>query len=1126
MTGAKVKLVLLVLLTIILGIAIFQQRSYSNHERHFKILQSLQQVNHQVVILNELVLKANQGLLLNYDPVLKTTDQMESLLVNLKTMRPIGARPDMSVLEKDIVDLRQATEKFLSLNAVINNSLSFLTLLVEQYPKNEEAPKQEWFLVHQLLQQIVLFHRSHEKQAEHSIENLFNLFTDLEKASYPSESDQLRHILIHGRLIFEKTKSISQQIDNIFNSGVQPALNKLRLEYMDFYLLNRQQAQDNLTIIYIVAFLLIGLVIDFILALRKTANSLKRANQELHQEISFRQLAENKQKDEARFLQTILENISDAIVFRSPQGELKSMNSAAEQFLTVEVVEHNRQVSREIDFIQLMNSAYKNQELTLNKSRDNLKSYLLNASTVQDSGGNAAGAIICLRDISERKQAETEFRLAATAFEAHEGIMIANADYVVERVNLKFTEITGYTEKEILGKSLQSMQSKQHSDFFYQRIWSDVKVKGYWQGEIYNKRKNGELFQQWASISTVIDEDQNISHYVMHFRDVTEHRQQQEEIKRYADENKVLAEILKYTFFPFDEFLVKSAEKIMSVSWLNLTDKFGFFMLDNQHGKKLSKPAEEIDISEIIGLSSPNIAQRCLCGVSDPQGVIQIGADEDCRILSQNDIYAENSLLLPLKEDKQTFGILVLILNAGHEQMEHERKFLSRVTDVISLGISRKRAQENVEYIAYHDNLTELPNRLCLVNKLKSVIQENQFEHYFSALLLLDFDRFKTINDFFGNSTGDALLKEAAELFNSALLPNAFLAYLGGDEFVVLLTRLAPDEQYAMNEAERQAAALHTAVAGEITLSNQTLSLSLSIGGVIISPLDQDVEQIFQHAEMSMYKAKDMGRSCTQFFLPEMEIGARAKITMEKEFHAALASQQIEVYYQPQINSGGQLIGAEALARWRHPYRGFISPTDFIALAEETGDIISLGRQVLEDACQRIKQWEAAGLKHIAVNVSPVQFRQADFVSMVKNVIEQYDISPHQLMLELTENILVKNAEQVSKTMIELKALGIELSIDDFGTGYSSLSYLTRFPLDQLKIDKCFVDDIEQADNHRVIIEMIIALAERLNLDIVAEGVECVEQLSFLQDKGCFKYQGYYFNKPLSVEEFGRQYLA
>jgi len=300
----------------------------------------------------------------------------------------------------------------------------------------------------------------------------------------------------------------------------------------------------------------------------------------------------------------------------------------------------------------------------------------------------------------------------------------------------------------------------------------------------------------------------------------------------------------------------------------------------------------------------------------------------------------------------------------------------------------------------------------------------------------------------------------------------------------------------------------------------------MSAGVVIVSGEEDDLETLLTQADTAMYQAKAAGRNTVRFFLPEMQEKALARVLLEKDLRLALPHQELSIYYQPQMNVKGILIGTEGLLRWKHGEKGFISPFNFIPIAEETGLIIEIGQFVLRDACHKIIQWQACEtLAHIAVNVSAVQFRQQNYVDSVKNILEETQADPTKLTLELTEGILVDDVEQTIEKMQALKQLGIHFSVDDFGTGYSSLAYLKRFPLDQLKIDKSFVDDIFVDENDHVIIETIIAMADRLGFNLIAEGVETEEQLTYLKEHGCFNYQGYYFGKPVDANTFAKLYI-
>ena len=744
----------------------------------------------------------------------------------------------------------------------------------------------------------------------------------------------------------------------------------------------------------------------------------------------------------------------------------------------------------------------------------------------RDSNNQPKRMIGINTDITKHKQQEDSLRLAAIAFESCEGISITDVEGKIIWINQAFTEITGYSVDEIIGHIDTVLFADQQENDFHKKMWTQLSEKGSWQGERWDKRKNGESYLEWMNVSVVKNELNKVSHYVSHFRDITELRQQQQQITRKVDEEKVLADILQFSFLSLNEFLQKSSEIIVSLPWLKLKPKSGVFITE-EGTETLTLVCNHNLSPELLTLCAKVPFGKCLCGRAALSGEIQFSSCVDHRHETTfQGMQPHGHYNVPIKDGNKILGVLVLYLSHGHQQQEHEIGFLKRVADVLSLGISRKQAEQKVEYLAYHDGLTTLPNRLLLMDRLSQIIAVNKRQKYFAAILYIDLDRFKNTNDSLGHSVGDALLQEVANRFKHVLRQEDTVARLGGDEFVILLTNVPANRDAAIMEAQHVANKLHTAIAEEITVFEHSLFITLSIGVVVISGEEASTESVMMQADTAMYQAKANGRNGTQFFMPEMQTIAKVRLELEKDLRYALEKQEIHVFYQPQTNAKGELVGAEALIRWIHPQRGFVSPADFIPIAEETGIILAMGRFVLEDTCQRIIQWHSIdSLDHVAVNVSPVQFRQPDFVSTVQQVIDQTGIDANKLTLELTEGILVDNVEDVISKMQQLKQIGVHFSIDDFGTGYSSLAYLTKFPVDQLKIDKSFVDDIGKDEDDQIIIEIIIAMADRFRFNLIAEGVETSEQVAFLKERGCFNFQGYYFSKPLPSDEFSRKYF-
>ena len=447
-----------------------------------------------------------------------------------------------------------------------------------------------------------------------------------------------------------------------------------------------------------------------------------------------------------------------------------------------------------------------------------------------------------------------------------------------------------------------------------------------------------------------------------------------------------------------------------------------------------------------------------------------------------------------------------------------------RVFGVLRDVTERKQAEARIQHQAYHDGLTGLPNRTLLLDRLDFALSRARKLKHEGALLLIDLDRFKTINDSLGHGLGDQLLCEVAARLSEVTGEQDTVARIGGDEFVILLPNVGADTQSTARTAQAVASKVRAQLDQPIRIRDHELYVSPSIG-IAQFPLDhQDADVVLRHADTAMYQAKAAGRDAVRFFLPSMQAEADKQLLMEKDLRSALERNQMHLYFQPQIDQHGQVCGAEGLLRWEHPEQGLVPPDRFIPLAEETGLILPIGEWVLRTACTLITRWCDAGhkgvLRHVAVNVSPWQFRQPDFPSQVERILVDTGADPACLGLELTEGVVIDNVADTVSKMASLKALGVSISIDDFGTGYSSLSYLKRLPLDVLKIDKSFVDDVCVDESDAAIVETIIAMADHLGLSVIAEGVETDDQLHFLREKGCRCYQGYRFSRPLPVEAF------
>jgi len=437
----------------------------------------------------------------------------------------------------------------------------------------------------------------------------------------------------------------------------------------------------------------------------------------------------------------------------------------------------------------------------------------------------------------------------------------------------------------------------------------------------------------------------------------------------------------------------------------------------------------------------------------------------------------------------------------------------------------RKKHEDVIQHLAYHDALTNLPNRRLLLDRLQqALISANRHQHI-GALLFIDLDNFKKINDSQGHSGGDEVLKTLAKRITNHLRAEDTVARIGGDEFVVLLPYLTAEADTAKQRAEDLANKLLNLVTRPINTDDQPLQVTASIGVVNFpNNSENDAEKLISFADTAMYQAKEKGRNGVVYFEMSMADDATRQINLEKRLRSALENNELYLNFQPQYKGLQQLIGAEVLLRWNAPTYGLISPAEFVPILESSGLILDVGEWVMRQACQQLKQWIDAGLWDnnltLGVNISPVEFEQPYFVDRVAAILKETGVPPHNLDIEITEGTVINNIEQIIETLGALRTLGVKISIDDFGTGYSSLTYLKRLPIDMVKIDQSFVKDIPGDDSAGAIINTIISMAEHLNLDIIAEGIESIEQLQYLQANGCDKFQGFYFHRSMPEPEF------
>lgn len=579
-------------------------------------------------------------------------------------------------------------------------------------------------------------------------------------------------------------------------------------------------------------------------------------------------------------------------------------------------------------------------------------------TALPDSQGGLLGYLGIASDITERGRLEQELRIAAIAFESQAAILVTDAEQHILRINPAFTKLTGYSAAEAIGQKPSLLSSGRQDAQFYRAMWQSLKESGHWQGEIWNRRKCGEIYPEWLTISAVNDERGRLMHYVSTFSDIS-----------------------------------------------NL-----------------------------------------------------------------------------------------------------------------------KIAESEIHHLAFYDPLTTLPNRRLLLDRLEKARATSKRSGQIGALLIIDLDNFKTLNDTLGHDTGDGLLIEVANRLKQSIREGDTAARQGGDEFVVMLEELGGEISSASILAEAVAEKIRVALCEPYSLTNSHEHFhSASIGVSLFCGDDKSTEVLLKQADIALYKAKDAGRNTVRFFDNAMQTALDQRTSLEVGLRHALSRDEFLLYVQTQVDSARRVIGAECLLRWQPRGRVMVPPDDFIPLAEQSGLILPIGLWVLDFACAKLRRWAEQRQTrdlYLAINVSACQFRQPDFVSQVKAALNKHGANPRQLKLELTESLLLDEVDNVVGKMRALLDIGVRFSLDDFGTGYASLSYLKRFPFEQLKIDRSFVCNVTSDLDDAAIVSAIIVMGIALRLNVVAEGVETDAQLTYLLEHGCISFQGYLFGRPVPFAQF------
>ncbi len=677
---------------------------------------------------------------------------------------------------------------------------------------------------------------------------------------------------------------------------------------------------------------------------------------------NVKQASEAQRKYEAS-LSSMLDNLPSMAWLKNTEGRYLAVNQKfADACGKADVMELLGKTSVEICPEWMINRFYEDDQAIMESGKQALQElqivehgeerwYEVYRSPILDNHGEVLGITGYVRDITVRKKSEEQLRLTAKIFEnSHDSIIITDTKGTIISVNPAFTQITGYSAEEAVGQNPRILNSGKQSKEFYAAMWGELMKNGYWNGEVWNRRKDGASYAGRLSISALRDEGGRVTHYVGATSDITEF----------------------------------------------------------------------------------------------------------------------------------------------------------------------KLAQDRVRHLAYYDQLTGLPNGSLMRDRVNQLIISSQRDRREFALIFVDLDNFKNVNDSLGHHVGDLLLQTIAGRIRSSVRELDTVARMGGDEFVVVL----PD--VGAEGAQQVARKIIGQVTNSFGIGAHRISMTASAGIGVFPKDGADIESILKNAELALYRAKSKGKNDFAFFTEEMNILAIERLRMENDLRNALLNEDLVLYYQPQVSmTTRRIIGLEALVRWPHPSLNMIPPDQFIAVAEESDLIIQLGEWTIHEACRQMKQWQRHGLQllPVAVNVSAKQVRHSDFYDSVESALRKTGLESRFLELELTERAMMTDMDRTLDVMNRVGDMGVKFAVDDFGTGYSSLAYLKHLPLDKLKIDKSFVQDIAIDENDREISNTIIQLAHGLNLSVVAEGVETQQQMAILLGQGCDGAQGYLFSRPLPSHE-------
>ncbi|KRT54350.1 PAS domain S-box/diguanylate cyclase (GGDEF) domain [endosymbiont of Ridgeia piscesae] len=1053
-------------LLIIASILIFYAASWNggaqHHAQQSNMLLELKELDAR---LDRDVLRITSFLLVQYDPLVETTNRLRRLKERLGSPSK-GFYGSMDKLVDSALDAYwesmqeklQLLERIKSEAAVVRNGIHYLPLAAKGLEATNSKHYQE---VLQLLNQLYIYYlissTTRLQQIEQQIDRL------QQQAETQGEPQKvLRNILFHMSAILKGLSRLNRLKQRFIAIQTQQ-----RFDYLhDVYELHRTGDRRHTQQIS----MLLALALTVLLtSLWWLLSKLERAR--LTAETALKRLHDG------------VESLSEAFALFDAKGRLVLHNQRYRMFypwlgkqltqglaLTT-IQEQNGSQLQQAD----MDGQAIHEQLPLHLFMERLdqgKWYLASNNPTSEGG------LVCVRtDITETKRAELELRKLSRALEqSPASVLITDTEGTIEYVNPKFEQISGYSSEEAIGKNPRILKSGDKSREDYKELWETIKAGREWRGAFHNKRKDGTIYWESASISPLRNEGGEITHFIAVKEDITAQKRAEEQLRMNA------------TVFE--------------------TTTEGIMVTDADNRIKTVNPA----FTRITGYQAEEVIGR------NPRLLSSGRHDQAFYRAMWASVKQQGSWSGEVWNRRKDGSIYPEWLSVA--AIRTEQGAVSEYIAVFSDITQRKESEQQIRFQANYDALTGLPNRSLLLDRLTHAINSAEREAWELALLFVDLDQFKIVNDTFGHVMGDELLQHAAERLKSCVRESDTVARFGGDEFIILLQDIS-----GADDAAQIADKVIEKLSRYFLLASREVIIGASIGITLFPDDASDSDTLLRNADMAMYRAKETGRNRYQFFTTAMQEQVSIRQHLEQDLRGAPERNELELHYQPVVSAtDGRLVSMEALLRWHHPDQGLIPPDQFIPLAEETGLIGPIGVWVMSTACRQAALWQAQqpGLK-IAVNISSRQRELGLSANLLELILQETGLDSSLLTLEMTESLLMEDTEEAVTWLESFKALGVALAIDDFGTGYSSLSYLKRFPVDVLKIDRAFVSDLPDDQEDASLVEAIVAIAQSLELKLIAEGVETAEQAKFLDDIGCDYLQGYHFSKPKPASEFTEQ---